>query len=113
MWGRGWRVGSCSTIWKLFQLLVLALNALHTNGAADKQETRQQLNLLWGVSPFRLDNFDGADGEQRTQRAFGLLKARGLAAPGDLVVVVSDVRQGAGEGRQEAVRSVQVRHVPA
>lgn len=35
----------------------------------DKQETRQMLNLLWGVSPFRME-FDGADGEQRIHRAF-------------------------------------------
>jgi pyruvate kinase len=92
---------------------VLTLTTTNHCHAADKQETRQQLNLLWGVSPFRLDNFDNSDGEQRTQRAFGLLKARGLAAPGDLVVVVSDVRQEVGEGQQDTVRSVQVRHVPA
>ncbi|EFN58575.1 hypothetical protein CHLNCDRAFT_34199 [Chlorella variabilis] len=75
----------------------------------DKQETRQMLNLLWGVSPFRME-FDGADGEQRIHRAFKLLKTRGLASPGELVVVVSDVRQDVG-GVEDTIRSVQVRRV--
>jgi ribosomal protein L18E len=52
-------------------------------------------------------DFDGS-GEERTQRAFGLLKTRGLASPGDLVVVVSDVRQDG-----DIIRAVQVRRVPA
>ena len=43
---------------------------------------------------------------------FALLKARSMVSPGDLVVVVSDIRAGAdGEGG-DVVRSVQVRRVP-
>jgi hypothetical protein len=41
-----------------------------------------------------------------------LLKARNLIAAGDLVVVVSDVRQ-AINGEVDTVRTVQVRHTPA
>lgn len=39
-----------------------------------------------------------------------LLKTRGLASPGELVVVVSDVRQDVG-GVEDTIRSVQVRRV--
>jgi hypothetical protein len=40
-----------------------------------------------------------------------LLKRRELVSPGDLVVVVSDVRH-AMQGSAENIRSVQVRRVP-
>ena len=73
---------------------------------ADKQDVRQRLNLRWGVMPFRLD-FD-ADPEENVDRTFALLKRRDLVRPGDLVVVVSDIRPP-DEG---VVRSVQIRHVP-
>jgi hypothetical protein len=39
-----------------------------------------------------------------------LLKTRGLASSGELVVVVSDVRQDVGDV-EDTVRSVQVRRV--
>jgi len=40
-----------------------------------------------------------------------LLKARNLVTPGELVVVVSDIRITT-DGEPDTVRSVQVRHVP-
>jgi pyruvate kinase len=85
----------------------------------DSQETRQRLNLRWGVIPFRLD-LQSADPEANVQRTFALLKKRELISTGDLVVVVSDVRQDgietpvsaeAAESGQGVVRSVQVRYV--
>jgi len=77
----------------------------------DKQETRQGLNLRWGVIPFRLDF--AADPETNIARTFSLLKRRELVDPGDLVVVVSDVRQEqAPESEAGIIRSVQVRRVP-
>ncbi|CAL5227753.1 g10772 [Coccomyxa viridis] len=72
----------------------------------DKQDTRQRLNLRWGVMPFRMDL--QADPDANVDRTFALLKRRDLVQPGDLVVVVSDIRQP-NEG---VVRSVQIRHVP-
>ncbi|KAL4457632.1 hypothetical protein ABPG75_012497 [Micractinium tetrahymenae] len=74
----------------------------------DKQETRQMLNLRWGVSPFRMD-FSADSAEDSIRRAFKLLRARNLVSPGDLVVVVSDVRTEL-DGVADTVRSVQVRH---
>lgn len=85
----------------------------------DSQETRQRLNLRWGVIPFRIDL--QSDPEANVQRTFALLKKRELISTGDLVVVVSDVRQEgmaapvsaeAVERGQGVVRSVQVRRVP-
>ena len=73
---------------------------------ADKQDTRQRLNLRWGVMPFRMDL--QADPDANVDRTFALLKRRDLVQTGDLVIVVSDIRQP-NEG---VVRSVQIRHVP-
>ncbi|PRW56169.1 Pyruvate kinase isozyme chloroplastic isoform A [Chlorella sorokiniana] len=75
----------------------------------DKQETRQMLNLRWGVCPFRMDFAENPT--DRIYHAFQLLKARGLIATGDLVVVVADVREEWGSGQVDTIRSVQVRHV--
>ncbi|CAK0751017.1 hypothetical protein CVIRNUC_002035 [Coccomyxa viridis] len=72
----------------------------------DKQDTRQRLNLRWGVMPFRMDL--QADPDANVDRTFALLKRRDLVQPGDLVIVVSDIRPP-NEG---VVRSVQIRHVP-
>ena len=93
----------------------------------DSQETRQRLNLRWGVIPFKIV-LEADNPEANVARTFMLLKRRNLVSTGDLVVVVSDVRSseegaaGAGsqEGRAEVaaesgvgvVRSVQVRRVP-
>jgi pyruvate kinase len=74
----------------------------------DSQAVRQRLNLRWGVMPFRLDF--SASPEENVDRTFKLLTARDMIAPGDLVVVVSDIR--AGGGADDVVRSVQVRRVP-
>jgi pyruvate kinase len=76
----------------------------------DSQAVRQRLNLRWGVMPFRLAF--SKHPEENVDRTFALLKARSMVSPGDLVVVVSDIRAGAdGEGG-DVVRSVQVRRVP-
>ncbi|KAI7838140.1 hypothetical protein COHA_008071 [Chlorella ohadii] len=75
----------------------------------DKQETRQMLNLRWGVCPFRMDFAENPT--DRIYHAFQLLKARGLIATGDLVVVVADVREECADGLTDTIRSVQVRHV--
>lgn len=86
----------------------------------DSQETRQRLNMRWGVIPFRISL--SADPEANVARTFSLLKRRDLINSGDLVVVVSDVRQevdgntptsaDASETGTGVVRSVQVRRVP-
>jgi len=73
----------------------------------DTQEVRQHLNMRWGVMPFRLDFED--DPEVNVSRTFSLLKVRELVKPGDLVVVVSDIRPPG----QDVVRSAQIRRVPA
>ena len=78
----------------------------HFCSCADKQDTRQRLNLRWGVMPFRMDL--QADPDANVDRTFALLKRRDLVQPGDLVIVVSDIRPP-NEG---VVRSVQIRHVP-
>jgi pyruvate kinase len=72
----------------------------------DSQEVRQHLNMRWGVMPFRLDFED--DPEANVRRTFSLLKARDLVTPGDLVVVISDIRPE----NQDVVRSAQIRRVP-
>lgn len=50
---------------------------------------RRQLNLQWGLIPFRLDFSDNT--EINLNRTFSLLKARGMINSGDLIIVVSDV----------------------
>jgi pyruvate kinase len=71
----------------------------------DQQDVRQRLNLRWGVMPFLLEF--SPDPEDNVQRTFRLLKKRGYLAPGDLVVVVSDLRAKDADTH----RSVQVRKV--
>ena len=56
--------------------------------------------------PFRMDL--QADPDANVDRTFALLKRRDLVQPGDLVIVVSDIRQP----KDGVVRSVQIRHVP-
>jgi len=79
------------------------------SGRADQQDVRQRLNLRWGVMPFRLDF--APDPEENVDRTFRLLKRRDLVQPGDLVVVVSDIRPDSSDA--SVVRSVQIRRVPA
>ncbi|GJP33223.1 hypothetical protein CLOM_g17777 [Closterium sp. NIES-68] len=71
------------------------------------QAVRQHMSVYWGLVPFRLDLSE--DAEDNMRRAFNVLKARELVAPGDLIIAVSDVAGG-----KEAVgarQSVQVRKV--
>lgn len=72
----------------------------------DAADVRRRLALRWGVVPL-LMRFD-VDPEANVRRSFGALRARGLLASGDLVVVVSDLRPE----QDNIIRSVQVRRVP-
>ena len=74
--------------------------------AADKQDVRQRLNLRWGVIPFLMD-FD-PNPEANTYKTFNLLKTRTMISPGDLVIVVSDLKPDDGN----IVRGIQLRRVP-
>ncbi|KAL2934573.1 Pyruvate kinase isozyme A chloroplastic [Bienertia sinuspersici] len=60
---------------------------------------RKQLNLLWGLIPFRL-NFS-EDMDSNLNRTFSLLKIKDMIKSGDRIVAVSDMLQ-----------SIQVRTVP-
>ncbi|XP_031269905.1 pyruvate kinase isozyme A, chloroplastic-like, partial [Pistacia vera] len=60
---------------------------------------RRRLNLQWGLMPFSLSLSD--DMESNLNRAFSLLKARGMINSGGLIIVVSD-----------KLRSIQVINVP-
>ncbi|KAA8543305.1 hypothetical protein F0562_021200 [Nyssa sinensis] len=60
---------------------------------------RKHLNLQWGLTPFCLDFSD--DTESNLNRAFTLLKARGMIKSGDTIISVSDWLQ-----------SIQVINVP-
>eukprot|EP00191_Tetraselmis_sp_GSL018_P021820 CAMPEP_0177625964 /NCGR_PEP_ID=MMETSP0419_2-20121207/30392_1 /TAXON_ID=582737 /ORGANISM="Tetraselmis sp., Strain GSL018" /LENGTH=626 /DNA_ID=CAMNT_0019126969 /DNA_START=8 /DNA_END=1889 /DNA_ORIENTATION=- len=71
----------------------------------DANDVRRKANLRWGVMPFRFDFV--SDVEVNVQLAFTFLKARGLAADGDHVVLVSDLKPTP----DEAVRSIQVRQI--
>jgi pyruvate kinase len=55
--------------------------------------------------PFRLQF--AADPEDNVRRTFLLVKARGLVRPGELVVVVSDLRPA----NEDVIRGVQIRRV--
>ncbi|CAI5465111.1 unnamed protein product [Closterium sp. Yama58-4] len=68
------------------------------------QAVRQHMSVYWGLVPFRLDLSGDAEGNMR--RAFAVLKARGLAAEGDLIIAVSDMA-----GAHEAVGARQSVHV--
>mmetsp|Transcript_10070 Transcript_10070/g.25758 ORF Transcript_10070/g.25758 Transcript_10070/m.25758 type:complete len:587 (+) Transcript_10070:195-1955(+) len=71
----------------------------------EEDHVRRKTNMRWGVCPFRFDFTD--DVETNIRLAFTFLKARGLAADGDRVVMVSDLQPSPGE----TVRSVQVRTI--
>lgn len=71
------------------------------------QEVRQQLNLSWGLIPFRLDFSDNL--EANIMRTFNLLKARGMMKSGDLVITVSDI---VGSNVDRGLQSMQIRNVP-
>ncbi|CAI5472458.1 unnamed protein product [Closterium sp. Yama58-4] len=73
------------------------------------QGVRQQLNLSWGLIPFRLDFSD--DMESNIQRTFNLLKARGMMKSGDLVITVSDII-GSDTTFDGGLQSMQIRNVP-
>jgi len=78
----------------------------------DLLSVRLRLNMRYGVVPLPIDL--GAEPEASMAAAFAELKQRKLAAAGDLVVVVSDIRSPGGSGSLDAagiVRSVQVRRV--
>lgn len=72
----------------------------------DRADVRQRLNLRWGVQPFKVEF--STEPEDNVQRTFKVLKMRGFVTPGDLVVVVSDLRPS---GDLDIVRSIQVRRV--
>jgi hypothetical protein len=107
----------------------------------DRESVRRRLALRWGVSPFLAPLGAGDLGEGSVQRTLLQLKERGFLKGGDLVVVVSDIRErdvnegggggvtsdggggggagdGGGSGVQQSggrtlnIRSVQVRQVP-
>lgn len=73
---------------------------------ADQQDVRQRLNLRWGVMPFLME-FD-PNPEANTYKTFNLLKTRQMISPGDLVIVVSDLKPDDGT----VVRGIQLRRVP-
>ena len=73
---------------------------------ADQQDVRQRLNLRWGVIPFRMD-FD-PNPEANIYKTFSLLKTRTMINPGDLVIVLSDLKPEDGQ----IIRSIQLRRVP-
>lgn len=78
----------------------------------DLLSVRLRLNMRYGVVPLPIDL--GAEPEASMAAAFAELKSRKLAAAGDLVVVVSDIRAPGGGSALDAagiVRSVQVRRV--
>eukprot|EP01025_Chloroclados_australasicus_P017982 TRINITY_DN19271_c0_g2_i3.p1 TRINITY_DN19271_c0_g2~~TRINITY_DN19271_c0_g2_i3.p1 ORF type:complete len:228 (-),score=32.25 TRINITY_DN19271_c0_g2_i3:385-987(-) len=76
----------------------------------DRQDVRHRMNLRWGVMPFWIEFAEG-NPEKNVERTFELLKARDLVESGDLVVVISDIRQADQKGSNQVIRSVQVRHV--
>lgn len=76
-----------------------------TAATPEEDHVRRKTNMRWGVCPFRFDFTD--DVETNIRLAFTFLKARGLAADGDRVVMVSDLQPSPGE----TVRSVQVRTI--
>ena len=56
------------------------------------EEVRRQLSILWGVWPVQLEFTE--DPNATIEAAEKLLRERKLAAPGDQLVIVSDVRAG-------------------
>jgi pyruvate kinase len=68
------------------------------------EEVYRQLSIYWGVYPVRLDFVD--DPNATIEAAEMFLRRTKLAAPGDQLVIISDMRAG-----QERVDSVQLRTV--
>ena len=66
--------------------------------------TRRRLMLNRNLSPFRSDFSN--DPEKTLQTAFDALKMRASMAPGDKVVVISDVLAGVG------IEAIQIREIP-
>ena len=66
--------------------------------------TRRRLMLNRNLSPFRSDFSN--DPEKTLQTAFDALKMRASLAPGDKVVVISDVLAGVG------IEAIQIREIP-
>ena len=56
------------------------------------EEVRRQLSILWGVWPGQLEFTE--DPNATIEAAEKLLRERKLAAPGDQLVIISDVRAG-------------------
>ncbi|KAG9440005.1 hypothetical protein H6P81_020170 [Aristolochia fimbriata] len=56
----------------------------------DKNSTRMGLNLHWGVMPLGVEELSD-NMEDNISKSFDLVKCRGLAKSGDVVLVVSDV----------------------
>lgn len=73
----------------------------------DSKDVRINLNLRWGLIPFRLDFAE--DMEVNLRRTFCLLKARGMVKAGDLIIVVSDI---APSSQSNMLQSIQVRRIP-
>ncbi|KAH7425379.1 hypothetical protein KP509_11G051200 [Ceratopteris richardii] len=73
----------------------------------DSKDVRINLNLRWGLIPFRLDFSE--DIELNLRRTFSLLKARGMIKTGDLIIAVSDI---APSNQSNMLQSIQVRKIP-
>lgn len=73
----------------------------------DSKDVRINLNLRWGLIPFRLDFAE--DMEVNLRRTFSLLKARGMVKAGDLIIAVSDI---APSSQSNMLQSIQVRRIP-
>ncbi|GJP64649.1 hypothetical protein CLOP_g21624 [Closterium sp. NIES-67] len=73
------------------------------------QGVRQQLNLSWGLIPFRLDFSD--DMESNILRTFNLLKVGVVSQSGDLVITVTDII-GSDSSFDGGLQSMQIRNVP-
>ena len=67
------------------------------------EEVRRQLTICWGVYPVRIDFTD--DPNATIEAAEKFLRETKLTAPGDQLVIISDLR--AGEDR--IIDSVQLR----
>jgi len=70
----------------------------------NSERLRNQMNLLWGVSPFVIQFSD--DPETTILRAQSVVKERGLLRAGDQVVIISDIL-----AREKLINAVQMRLV--
>jgi pyruvate kinase len=66
------------------------------------EEVYRQLSIYWGVYPLKIDFID--DPNATIEAAEMLLRRTKLAAPGDQLVIISDLRAG-----EERIDSVQLR----